>query len=70
MNKWQTMTDMEVNQGKRGIGNNIKRRTEQRWFSAYVESLAMLSEYCSEFLIHAADVEGLCKGIDQELVQS
>ncbi|KAF8913896.1 Phosphoribosylformimino-5-aminoimidazole carboxamide ribotide isomerase [Gymnopilus junonius] len=33
------------------------------------ESLDMLSEYCSEFLIHAADVEGLCEGIDQELVQ-
>lgn len=24
--------------------------------------------YCSEFLIHAADVEGLCQGIDQALV--
>lgn len=30
----------------------------------------MLSEYCSEFLIHAADVEGLCKGIDEDLVKS
>lgn len=29
----------------------------------------MLSEYCSEFLIHAADVEGLCKGIDEDLVK-
>jgi len=28
----------------------------------------LLSEYCSEFLVHAADVEGLCKGIDEELV--
>ncbi|KAH3666242.1 hypothetical protein OGAPHI_004431 [Ogataea philodendri] len=28
-----------------------------------------LSRYCSEFLVHAADVEGLCKGIDEELVQ-
>ncbi|KAG0177129.1 Enzyme that catalyzes the fourth step in the histidine pathway, partial [Apophysomyces sp. BC1034] len=46
MNKWQTMTDMEVTQ----------------------ETLNMLSEYCSEFLIHAADVEGLCNGIDQDLV--
>ena len=27
-----------------------------------------MSDYCSEFLIHAADVEGLCKGIDTELV--
>lgn len=34
------------------------------------ESLDMLSEYCDEFLIHAADVEGLCKGIDEDLVQS
>ncbi|TDL29893.1 Phosphoribosylformimino-5-aminoimidazole carboxamide ribotide isomerase [Rickenella mellea] len=32
------------------------------------ETLDMLSEYCSEFLIHAADVEGLCRGIDEELV--
>jgi phosphoribosylformimino-5-aminoimidazole carboxamide ribotide isomerase len=27
-----------------------------------------LAEYCSEFLVHAADVEGLCQGIDEELV--
>ncbi|GAA5829293.1 hypothetical protein JCM11251_004995 [Rhodosporidiobolus azoricus] len=46
MDRWQVMTDMEVN----------------------AESLALLSQYCSEFLIHAADVEGLCKGIDEELV--
>ncbi|KAJ6515896.1 hypothetical protein C8R45DRAFT_958003 [Mycena sanguinolenta] len=32
------------------------------------ESLDLLSQYCSEFLIHAADVEGLCQGIDEALV--
>ncbi|KAK9456363.1 hypothetical protein V1511DRAFT_497309 [Dipodascopsis uninucleata] len=32
------------------------------------ETLEFLSKYCSEFLVHAADVEGLCRGIDQELV--
>ncbi|EIM85661.1 Phosphoribosylformimino-5-aminoimidazole carboxamide ribotide isomerase [Stereum hirsutum FP-91666 SS1] len=32
------------------------------------ETLNLLSEHCSEFLIHAADVEGLCQGIDEELV--
>ncbi|KAH8830887.1 Phosphoribosylformimino-5-aminoimidazole carboxamide ribotide isomerase [Flagelloscypha sp. PMI_526] len=48
MNKWQTLTDMVVNQA----------------------SLDLLSEYCSEFLVHAADVEGLCQGIDEELVSS
>lgn len=28
-----------------------------------------LSAYASEFLVHAADIEGLCKGIDHELVK-
>jgi len=32
------------------------------------ETLQKLSAYCAEFLIHAADVEGLCRGIDEELV--
>lgn len=29
----------------------------------------MLEEHCAEFLVHAADVEGLCNGIDEELVK-
>ncbi|KAG9317296.1 hypothetical protein JVU11DRAFT_1493 [Chiua virens] len=57
------------------------RRRGDKWFVAMnkwqditdmevcKESLDILSEYCSEFLIHAADVEGLCQGIDEELVQ-
>lgn len=32
------------------------------------DTLASFAEWCSEFLIHAVDVEGLCRGIDQELV--
>lgn len=32
------------------------------------ESLEMFSEYCSEFLVHAADIEGRCAGIEEELV--
>ncbi|KIP12705.1 hypothetical protein PHLGIDRAFT_61279 [Phlebiopsis gigantea 11061_1 CR5-6] len=56
------------------------RRKADRWFVAMdkwqritemevcKESLDLLSKYCSEFLIHAADVEGLCQGIDEELV--
>ncbi|KKA28802.1 hypothetical protein TD95_002875 [Thielaviopsis punctulata] len=47
MNKWQTLTDMEINE----------------------ESIKMLEPYCSEFLIHAADNEGLQKGVDEVLVQ-
>lgn len=33
------------------------------------ETLQSLSGYCAEFLIHAVDVEGLCRGIDRELVE-
>jgi phosphoribosylformimino-5-aminoimidazole carboxamide ribotide isomerase len=32
------------------------------------ESLEKLAGWCAEFLVHAADVEGLCRGIDTELV--
>ena len=32
------------------------------------ESLGTLAAYCSEFLVHAVDVEGLGGGIDEELV--
>jgi phosphoribosylformimino-5-aminoimidazole carboxamide ribotide isomerase len=56
MNRWQTITDMEVNQGK-PLHTGLR-----------VESLSLLAQHCSEFLIHAADVEGLCRGIDEELV--
>jgi phosphoribosylformimino-5-aminoimidazole carboxamide ribotide isomerase len=34
----------------------------------FKESIRLLEPYCSEFLIHAADVEGLQRGIDHELV--
>ncbi|MCJ1470456.1 Enzyme that catalyzes the fourth step in the histidine pathway [Pseudocyphellaria aurata] len=48
MNKWQDLTDMELNE------NSIK----------------LLEPFCSEFLIHAADHEGLQRGIDEDLVRS
>ena len=32
-------------------------------------TLETLAEWCSEYLVHAADVEGLCQGIDAELVE-
>ncbi|HYG21978.1 MAG TPA: phosphoribosylformimino-5-aminoimidazole carboxamide ribotide isomerase [Verrucomicrobiae bacterium] len=44
-----------------------------RWqkFTEMVISQAVLedlAQYCDEFLIHAVDVEGLCRGIDEDLV--
>lgn len=32
------------------------------------ENISLLEPYCSEFLIHAADAEGLQAGIDEKLV--
>ena len=32
------------------------------------ENLETLAGSCAEFLVHAVDVEGLCRGIDEELV--
>ncbi|QBM86128.1 1-(5-phosphoribosyl)-5-[(5-phosphoribosylamino)methylideneamino] imidazole-4-carboxamide isomerase [Metschnikowia aff. pulcherrima] len=33
------------------------------------EFLAEVAKHCDEFLVHAADVEGLCNGIDEDLVR-
>jgi len=32
-------------------------------------TLEQLAEYCAEFLVHAVDVEGLCRGVDLDLVK-
>ncbi|KAK5627834.1 hypothetical protein RRF57_003549 [Xylaria bambusicola] len=62
MNKWQTITDMEVTEG--GF------HTIQYYaYEPPVNIGGSLEPYCSEFLIHAADNEGLQKGIDEKLVQ-
>lgn len=61
MNKWQTLTDMEISAGKPYA---LFRENADRQ-----DSIRMLEPYCSEFLIHAADNEGLQSGIDEELVQ-
>lgn len=57
------------------------RKTETGWTVAMnrwqtltdldvtVATLDRLLPYCDEFLVHAADVEGLCGGVDGELVR-
>jgi phosphoribosylformimino-5-aminoimidazole carboxamide ribotide isomerase len=57
------------------------RRTERGFFVATdrwqtitetpvnADTLGDLAAFCAEFLVHAADVEGQCRGIDQELVR-
>jgi phosphoribosylformimino-5-aminoimidazole carboxamide ribotide isomerase len=34
------------------------------------QSLNFFAEFCTEFLIHAVDVEGKCNGVDQELTEN
>lgn len=43
----------------------------QKWTSLEInrDTLDRLSQYADEFLIHAADIEGLCRGIDPDLVR-
>jgi phosphoribosylformimino-5-aminoimidazole carboxamide ribotide isomerase len=43
----------------------------QKFTEVKIESQTMmrLGEWCDEFLVHAADVEGLCRGVDLELVE-
>ncbi|KAI9681812.1 MAG: Enzyme that catalyzes the fourth step in the histidine pathway [Trizodia sp. TS-e1964] len=47
MDKWQTVTDMEIT----------------------LATIQLLEPFCSEFLVHAADHEGLQAGIDEALVR-
>lgn len=51
-------------------GWNVATNRWQTVTSAVVDRALMerLARYCSEFLVHAADVEGLCQGIDEALV--
>jgi phosphoribosylformimino-5-aminoimidazole carboxamide ribotide isomerase len=56
------------------------RRTSDGWvvainrwqtlthFAIEPENLSSIADYAGELLVHAADVEGLCRGIDEELV--
>ncbi|KAI9837484.1 MAG: Histidine biosynthesis bifunctional protein hisB [Sarea resinae] len=65
MNKWQKLTDTEVNEGELR-GHPIESMAH---LTAPEDTIKMLEPYCSEFLIHAADNEGLQRGIDEELVR-
>jgi phosphoribosylformimino-5-aminoimidazole carboxamide ribotide isomerase len=59
---------------------SCRRRDGQYWvvtdrwqkftdFEVDGPALGQLAGHCAEFLVHAADVEGLCRGVDMELVE-
>ncbi|KNZ57416.1 uncharacterized protein VP01_2165g1 [Puccinia sorghi] len=74
MNQWTTLTDTQVNQRNSPpvipiSMIYIKKEKKLTCIFTASETLDELSESCSEFLVHAADYEGLCQGIDTQLVQ-
>ena len=59
---------------KRVAGNSGWQVAMNRWqklteLAVDEDTLDQLAGRCEEFLIHAADVEGKCQGIDEELVE-
>ncbi len=79
---WERLDELVKSIGKNRLVLDLscRRRGENyfvvtdRWqkFTELVingESLEKFSGHCAEFLVHAVDVEGLCKGIDRELAK-
>lgn len=78
---WDKLEKIKQEVGKDRLVLDLScRKTSSGWYiatnrwqtitqtSITKETLTALSSHCDEFLIHAADVEGLQAGIDQELV--
>ena len=78
---WQRLEQLKAETGKDRLILDLScRRTDSGWNIATdrwqtitetavnAENLAELALHCDEFLIHAADVEGLQAGIDEDLV--
>ncbi|ROR98909.1 1-(5-phosphoribosyl)-5-[(5-phosphoribosylamino)methylideneamino] imidazole-4-carboxamide isomerase [Sinobacterium caligoides] len=79
---WQKLERIKEVTGRERLVLDLScRRTESGWNIATdrwqtvtqtavnAKLLEALADHCAEFLIHAADVEGLQGGIDEELVQ-
>ena len=77
---WEKLEQMEQAAGKEHLVLDLSCRKKDglyyivtdRWqkFTEHVvneETLNLLAPYCSEFLIHAVDVEGKASGIEEEL---
>jgi phosphoribosylformimino-5-aminoimidazole carboxamide ribotide isomerase len=80
---WQRLKELSSRMGKERLVLDLscRKRGEDyfvvtdRWqkfteVMVNAESLLRFSDYCAEFLIHAVDVEGLCRGIDETLVSN
>lgn len=65
MDRWQTVTDFDITKGTMTLPSSWSRSHD---LTRDLENIRLLEPYCSEFLIHAADVEGKQAGIDEALV--
>src|ERR1022692_4222921 len=78
---WNRLDELVKAIGKDRLGLDLscRKRGEDyfvvtdRWqkfteLAVNAETLAKFAACCAEFLIHAVDVEGLCRGIDHDLV--
>ena len=79
---WERLEKIKQETGNERLILDLScRRTDSGWniatnrwqtvteLAVTPETLQELSQHCAEFLIHAADVEGLQGGIDQDLVK-
>src|SRR5437660_812871 len=79
---WDRLKEISQNIGKQRLVLDLscRKRDDQyfvvtdRWqkftqLALGPAALEKLGSWCNEFLVHAVDVEGLCKGIDLDLVK-
>jgi phosphoribosylformimino-5-aminoimidazole carboxamide ribotide isomerase len=73
-------TDCRLGKNRLVLDLSCRRRGDNyvvvtdRWrkftdLTVNLETLRRLGEVCDEFLVHAVDVEGLCQGMDLQLVK-
>jgi phosphoribosylformimino-5-aminoimidazole carboxamide ribotide isomerase len=79
---FERLAQLEQRVGKQRLVLDLscRRRGEDYWVvtdrwqtftdvTVSAQTLEKLSQSCAEFLVHAVDVEGLCRGVDAELVE-
>jgi phosphoribosylformimino-5-aminoimidazole carboxamide ribotide isomerase len=79
---WERLAELakKIGQARLVVDLSCRRRDDNyfvvtdRWqkfteLAITKETLEKMAAYCVEFLVHAVDVEGLCRGIDRELVE-
>ena len=79
---WERLEEIKATVGTERLVLDLScRKTNDGWMIATdrwqtvtntainQQTISELEQHCAEFLVHAADVEGLQAGIDQELVQ-